>query len=214
MEWSFDIQKLFAERFSYPINEWIKDKKYSNDSDFRYDQQNSADTRGTATRSITAKTTPKGGELYTTYKGKYYFLPIYLGGELLPHGVVKIQSKKHIVETPLVGQRGTVKEFISLEDYAISIRGFLIGDKLTWPEAEVEKLRKLYARNEAIEMRSAVTDLFLLPQKDPDEPQTDKKTQPDRVIIKALDFDEFKSTHVVAYSMELVSDSVFEIEIQ
>ncbi len=198
----FNIQDLFQEKFGVQINEFEGKDTYQDigdNADLNFGV--TTNSEGTKSQVIGAKTTKeKASELYTDYKGRYYFLPIYLDKKLLPHAVLKFQSKKRIVETALVGQRGTVKEYITTEDYQISIRGFCLGGKLQWPEEEVAMLRDLYAKDEALEIASVVTDMFM-------------QEGEDKVVIKSLDFEEFKSTHVVAYTMELVSDSIFTLHV-
>ncbi|KAA6348039.1 hypothetical protein EZS27_004491 [termite gut metagenome] len=60
-------------------------------------------------------------------QGRWYFLPVvieYKGKEYeMPNAAISIRGKKTIVETAMVGRKGTVKELISVNDYEINIAG-------------------------------------------------------------------------------------------
>lgn len=135
--------------------------------------------------------------------GKAYFMPIRLGGVLLPNEpTIVITGRKNILETPLVGstRKGTVKELISVEDYDITIRGVAINLKsnLVYPEDEVKRLHDLFNRNEALEIECALTNLFGIY----------------RVVIKQVAFPEMRGLqHAQAYEFQCVSDEDFILEL-
>lgn len=149
------------------------------------------------------KTQSVNGAPLRKYKGGvYYFMPV-----TIKHGskewefdnaVVSVSGKKSIVETPLVGRKGAVKELVSIDDYEIKMVALLSGDD--YPEQEVMDAVKLWEVNENVKMSCAVTDYFLKDE--------------DRVVIKSIDFPamegEEDSQSIV---MTLVSDQNFELEL-
>ena len=157
--------------------------------------------------------TAKGSVLSETLKGVEVWLPVkfYEGSSLLmslPYTVVKISGKKTIIETAVAERRGTVKEQFNIDDYSISVKGFLIGEDRQWPEGQMEQLRSLYEKGSAVTMDNALTNIFLT---DPTLSNDEQR----RVVIKDLDFAEVTGgrIHVRPFSMSIVSDSVFTLEI-
>jgi len=153
-----------------------------------------------------------GNALTANYLGKEIWLPVTFTGLnpdvfgtdklLLPYSVIKITGKKTVVKTPLAERKGTVKELYNIDDYAISIKGFVIDeDKRVWPEKDLTTLKKLWELNEAIQLDNALTNIFL-----------DKDT---RVVIESIDFPEVEGgkKHIRPFSMSIESDSVFTLEI-
>lgn len=112
--------------------------------------------------------TPDGAPLRKAgADGRWYFMPVWLDDVEIPHAVVSMTGQKTIVETPLIGRQGTVKELISMQDYTISIAGVLVGDD--YPADAVKALTVLYKRAESVEIVSALTD-SVLGQKDVNNP--------------------------------------------
>lgn len=138
---------------------------------------------------------------------KFYDLDVNIFGVpelLLPYATIKISSKKNIVKTPLVERRGTVKEQYSVEDFQISIKGFLIGNNNgypVFPEAELLVLKNLYFLNEAVKLDNAKSNIFL---------DTDT-----RVVIEGLELPEVESgkKNYCPFSFNIESDSIFTLEI-
>jgi len=113
--------------------------------------------------------------------------------------VISITAKKTIVETPLVGRKGSVKELISIDDYEIKLMIVFSGDD--YPEYDVLDLVTLWEINESVNMNCAVTDYFL---------QEDNK-----VVIKTLDFPAMEGNEdMQVIILTLLSDKNFELEIK
>jgi hypothetical protein len=152
-----------------------------------------------------------GSPLTAEYFGREIWLPVtFLGLDasvfgvdklLLPYSVIKITSSKTIVSTPLSERRGTVKEYFSAEDYQITIKGFVIDEDRIWPEKELIVLKQLDDLDTAIQLDNALTNIFL-----------DKDT---RVVISKLDLPEVEGgrKHVRPFSMTLMSDSIFTLDV-
>jgi hypothetical protein len=132
--------------------------------------------------------------------GRWYFLPVIIehkGKEYeMPNAVISIRGKKTIVETAMVGRKGTVKELISVNDYEINIAGKV--QDIDFPDKGIADLNELYNINESVVLKCALTDIFL----DDD----------DRVVIKDIDFTEIGGSETVqVFKMSLVTDRSFEL---
>ncbi|MFI3322087.1 MAG: DUF6046 domain-containing protein [Rikenellaceae bacterium] len=132
-------------------------------------------------------------------QGNWYFLPVTLNGVELPNTIISIKGKKTIVETAMVGRRGTVKELISVDDYEIEIAG--VAFESDYPDEMIAELNNLYTINESISLKCALTDIFL-----EDE---------DKVVIKSIEFPPIQGYETSqAYKMSLVTDRSFELVIE
>lgn len=137
--------------------------------------------------------------------GRDVFMPVTLGGLFLPYTWIRVSGSKTIIETPMTEIRGTVKEYICTDDYVFNLKGFVIGHDGKFPEKDIEDLKTLFERNEALEIKCILTDIFLL---------TPEQGGQDNVVIRTFDLDENPGNeHVRAFEMNLVSDQAFELEI-
>lgn len=167
-----------------------------------------------ATKSQSLQFTDKGSLLSEKLQGIDIMLPVrfYDGSQLLmhlPYTVVKINGKKTIIETPLGERRGTVKEQFNIDDYSISVKGFLIDQDRNFPEAQLEQLRTLYETANAITLDNALTNIFLT---DPALKEDEQR----RVVIYDFDVAEVQGgrIYVRPFSMMLKSDSIFTLELE
>ena len=133
-------------------------------------------------------------------EGRWYFMPIVLehkGTEYeIPNAVISIRGKKSIVETAMVGRKGTVKELISVDDYEIRIAGVCLD--VDFPDQQIGALNELYNINESVTLKCALTDIFL--------------DEEDKVVVKSIDFAEMKGCETAqVFTMELVTDRSFEL---
>lgn len=124
--------------------------------------------------------TQKGTALYRQdFRGRWYFMPVEMwhsdiGTVEIPHAVLNVTAKKNIVETQLVGRKGSVKELINIDDYKVTIAGFIQSTDGTYPEDEIARMRELFNMNESVELISALTDLIF--------------DEDDRVVITDMSF--------------------------
>lgn len=164
---------------------------------------------------VAGRFTPRGRVLYENYQGREVWLPVRLyaafgradGVLPLPYSVVRATCKKNIVSTPLAERGGTVKELYSVDDWQITIKGFLIGKDRSWPEAEIEQLRRFWELQQALVIENVLTDVLLENQSRPEEQC--------RVVMESLELPEVEGgrTRIQAFSMRLLSDSVFTLEV-
>ncbi len=135
--------------------------------------------------------------------GRWYFMPVQLIHQgkhyEIPNAMISFTGKKTIVETPMVGRKGTVKELINLQDYEISLQAVYEGED--FPDEELAELNTLYNLNESVEIDCALTSIFL--------------DQDDRVVIKSIDVSDVKGTeNMQLVKMNLVTDCYFELVIE
>lgn len=143
----------------------------------------------------------------TDAKGRWYFMPVSLkhpqiptDGNIcyLPHGVVSISCKKTIVETPLVGRKGSVKELISTDDYKISVAAFIQSANGLYPEQEITLLRDVFNIAEPLELICALTGLVL--------------DEGDKVVLTDISFPPLPGVEdAVAVKLEMITDKAFEL---
>lgn len=132
--------------------------------------------------------------------GRWYFMPVvlvYKGKEYeMPNSLISIRGKKHIVSTPMVGRKGTIKELISMEDYEIRIQGVALDTD--WPDDQLAAIKEIYTVNESVQLKCALTDIFL--------------DEEDMVVITSIDIPEMKGVeHAQTYSLNLETDRSFEL---
>ncbi|MBN2814983.1 MAG: hypothetical protein JXQ80_12950 [Bacteroidales bacterium] len=151
-----------------------------------------------------AKQSATGATLRKVKNGIWYFMPVSFTHKgkrwEFDEAVVSITGKKTIVETPMVGRKGSVKELISVDDYDIKLVAVLESTNGDYPEQEMQELVRLWEINEAIKMSCALTDYFL--------------KEDDSVMIKTIEPITVEGQEdIQAFNMTLVSDSPFELEL-
>lgn len=134
---------------------------------------------------------------------RWYFMPVTLVYKQkeyeIPNAVISFTGKKTIVETPMIGRKGSVKEQISINDYEINLQGVALSDD--FPEEELARLNELYTVNESVSLQCALTDIFM--------------EEDDKVIVKSLDISGMQGTEsFVVIRMGLVTDKSFELKIE
>lgn len=160
---------------------------------------------------------PKAGMLKTGTKvsatpirkfenGRTYFMPVSiyspsLGDIEIPVAAISIKGKKTIVETPLVGRNGSVKELISIDDYDIDIDGVVMSEDRNYPEDGVQQIAELFKLNESVELISAVSDIVIGPA-----------TQ---IVVKSIDWPKVGGVeNMQAFSLSAATDASVELEIK
>ena len=144
-----------------------------------------------------------GATLRKFKNGVWYFMPVSFESKgttwEFNDAIISIAAKKTIIETPLVGRKGAVKELISIDDYEIKLTIVLSGDD--YPEYDVLDMVTLWEIDESIKMNCALTDYFL--------------REDDMVVVKSLDFQAMEGNEdMQVVNLTLVSDKEFELEIK
>lgn len=145
----------------------------------------------------------KGTAIYKKdMQGNYYFMPVtFIHKEKeyeIDFALISVTGKKRIIETPLVGRKGSVKELISLDDYQITITGAVVGKDQQWPQEKLNALNELYNINEAVDLKCALTDIFF--------------AENDKVVIQEFNLPKNAQTeHVQIIEIKCVTDKAFEL---
>lgn len=152
-------------------------------------------------------TTNRGTQLYKQdHRGRWYFMPVImrhreLGDIEIPNAIISVTGKKNIVETQLVGRKGSVKELINLEDYKVSIAAFIQSADGKYPEDGIMQMRNLFENNEAVELISALTDLIF--------------DEDDNVVITDMDFPAMPGIEDgQVIRIECLTDRPFELTVE
>lgn len=96
------------------------------------------------------------GTTYVDEDGNTFSFPDFVCETVL----VSINQTKNIVKTPIQGKKGTVKEYIGLGDYVLTINGIITGSNGVYPRSDVQILKVLMCCNEAITVTSWYLQMF------------------------------------------------------
>lgn len=138
--------------------------------------------------------------------GQPVFMPVWMakGDDFeieLQNPLVVITGNKSLVETNLVGQNGTVKEFINTQDYQIRIVSTIVNKDGTYPETKFYEYIKLIKRNEVLTMKCALTDLFLQAK--------------DNVVVTGFNVPDMQGiVNAQVIEISLKSDWYYELELK
>lgn len=131
--------------------------------------------------------------------GQRVFLPVTLDGIVLPNPLVSISGKKTIVETPMVGANGSVKEVINIQDYTIKVICTEIWPSNVWPESGLIMMRDVWLKNKTLTIECPLTDIFLQAK--------------DNCVITGISMPDMRGIeNAQVYEINLVSDTYFELE--
>lgn len=158
--------------------------------------------------------TAQGSLIAEKVLGVDVWLPVrfYDGPQLvmhMPYSVVRISQRINRIKTALPERIGTVKEQYTVDDFDISIRGFLINSSRQFPETELLQFKTLIEYKDALRLDCALTNIFL----------TNAALQEDeqrRVVIDDWELPEVEGgrKHVRPFSLKLSSDAVFTLELE
>lgn len=147
--------------------------------------------------------TKKGSRLYAQDAlGCWFFMPVYIKVDdveiEIPQARINITGKKTIIETALVGRKGTVKELICTDDYNVSIELYIQSGNGTYPEEQIEQIQQLWKADKAVELQCALTDLLF-----------DKG---DKIVLKSISYPStIGAEDFQVVSIEAVTDAPFEL---
>lgn len=75
--------------------------------------------------------------------------------------LIEVQLNKNIIKTAIQGRDGTVKEYISMDDYSIDIKGVLTSKNAgSYPEDDVNTLIRICQAPCALKVTSGLLSLF------------------------------------------------------
>ncbi len=119
--------------------------------------------------------------------------------ELIDVGI-RVNDSNTIVSTPLVGRKGTVKEYIQANDYRIDIRGSIIANSQNaFPINDVITLKKILKTPGRIRIYSKLLQLFEITH----------------MVYQNGDYDQDSARYVNAlpFSFQFLSDDDYELEV-
>lgn len=114
---------------------------------------------------------------------------------------IKVSQRNTIVETPLTGRRGSIKEYIQAEDYAIKVKGSLInGKQSAFPFYQLQSLVRLLRQTETFKVNNKYLEAFDVFE----------------VALKKADFnqDQQQFMNVLPFELDLISDERYELEVE
>lgn len=118
----------------------------------------------------------------------------------LPYTVMGFSRERNIKETEFSEAGGTAKQIISLRDWNISVKGFVIGEMEGFPGKELKALKELFESNRPVYLKSAYSDIFLAVS--------------DSVVIYKLSIPEKpKVVGVRDFVMDMKSNSIIKLTI-
>lgn len=182
----YNLRDIFAKQFGYaPMDIQVKDS----------DLQNKRMEEG--------QYSPYYGK---DSNGREVFMPLTLGTLTLPYTWMSVSSSKTIVETELTDlETGHVFEDIGLSPWKFSVKGLFIGKNGKFPEEDIETLRALYVKREAVKVKSVLTDIHLIT----------KESNTDKVMI--MDYNLADNPGVInvrGFSFEMQSTREFSLIIE
>ena len=143
--------------------------------------------------------------------------PIDYEGLIIPAAIIEITQSKNIITTAMQGRNGTVKEFISDGDFAITITGMIIGQnegvagekgaKVNdignfYPEDDVKKLITICKVPNSIEIISNFLSFF-----------TDSNRQNTRYVITDYNIPQREgSRDMQPFQISMLTDTAIDLE--
>lgn len=128
--------------------------------------------------------------------GVPYFMDLMVDNLIFPNEPLMTFSKqKVIVETPVQGAEGTVKELISSSDYRIKIQGICFDpEKKEYPRQQVEDIKALFDENRALTVSNRLCALFGI----------------QKIVLKNIDWGKMQGQPFSqSFSIDAVSDRDF-----
>lgn len=110
-----------------------------------------------------------------------------------------VSQFRNIIVTPVAGRNGTVKEYISDNDYDIEVRGLIVSEHPNvFPREEVEALKNICKLKKAVQVAGNFLEIFDISY----------------AVITAYDIGEkLGSRNEVPFTLRMLSDDPIEIKV-
>jgi len=115
---------------------------------------------------------------------------------VLTSPIVNANLSKHIVTTPLVRYDGTVKEYVSMGDWQIEVKGFFCQHEEAKPLQELTQMLAYVKEAREIEITSEYINALGVYS----------------VVVTELDLPAVPYGNLIAYRLSLLSDKPFELK--
>jgi hypothetical protein len=149
-----------------------------------------------------------GGQLL---QDRYEFGHPELGTYVMsPYTILELSRAKNIVTTAMQGRNGTVKEFISLDDWVLVFRGFLINEESsTLPADQTRRLVEVFEKNEHLRFFSDQVRKWY-----ENRAEVEQGAALEFVVVEDLKFPPFDGAdNVQPFELTCRSDNPIELEI-
>lgn len=113
---------------------------------------------------------------------------------------IQVSARNTIVETPLTGRRGSIKEYIQAEDYDVKIKGNLIsGKQNAFPFYQLQSLVRLLRQTDTFKVKNKYLEAFDIYE----------------MALKRANFnqDKAKYMNVLPFELNFISDERYELEV-
>lgn len=130
--------------------------------------------------------------------GRIIKQPVWINEVLLPNAILNISIQNKIIETAVSGRVGTVDEYVSAQDYVISIDGLVVSENGQLPVAEMAKIEKLAHSKEKLTIKSELID----------------ELQIEYCVIKNINIQNTAKTNSIAYSIDAKSTTDYDLIIE
>jgi hypothetical protein len=130
--------------------------------------------------------------------------------KLSPYTIMECSRAKNIVTTSLLSRNGTVKEFISMDDWVFTFRGFLINEnENTLPTAQVRELVSIFEINQTLKFFSSQVYQWYS-----DRGFIEQGAEPVFIVVEELKLPPFDGAdNVQPFEIICRSDNPIEIDI-
>lgn len=96
------------------------------------------------------------GQTYQNESGHLFTFPDII----LETVLISVSQAKNIVKTPVQGRKGTIKEYIGLGDYQLTINAIICGDNGVYPKQDVQDMIIMCECPDAITVTSSFLNMF------------------------------------------------------
>lgn len=140
---------------------------------------------------------PIGGYLYDAFSVEYEDANVAKVYQMPVPTVAELSRAKNIIRTALQGRNGTVKEYISMGDWQIILRGFIINyDQDLYPEVAVSQLNQVFELNRSVVLNSRQLSLVGIRQ----------------VVVEDIRFPSLEGySNVQPFELQLLSDDDYNL---
>lgn len=115
--------------------------------------------------------------------------------------LVEVKQDRHIVKTPIQGRNGTIKEYISDDDYYITINGLLSSNyQDIFPQEEMNSLMQFCQVPSSFEITSPLLNRYF---------------NIHNVIVNNYNFNQVEGDRSnISFQLDLISDPSYEIKLK
>lgn len=124
----------------------------------------------------------------------------FKGYQLPDATIIEVNLPKIIVKTPVNGNEGTVKEYVGIDDYQITIRSIIVNpNSELYPEQEVSNIMQMFKVNTSLPVVSRYLNLLGI----------------DEMVVESLQLLPAEgSSNIQPFVLTCISDRPYELKIR